>query len=173
MLMAIAGSVPACAEFDITIVLDEPFQTAAPGDELTFTGTIYNNDNSTIFLNGDGVNLTGASLSFDDSPFFSGPATIDPLDNTGDFELFTVTANIPYLDPAGLQTGTFDVQGGGDGDAQLFLGEAAFSVYVTPEPSTAILALTGIALVAVKRRSGLMTSLISSRRRIRSRINGS
>ena len=43
---------------------------------------------------------------------------------SGDSELFTVL--IPAVTPQGLSLGTFEILGGGDGNAQEVLGDATF-----------------------------------------------
>jgi hypothetical protein len=40
-----------------TIVLDHPNQTVAPGATVQFFGTIYSNTSTSIYINGDDLNL--------------------------------------------------------------------------------------------------------------------
>jgi hypothetical protein len=153
LLAGLGGAVQARASY-ITIALDQPFLTAAPGDELVFTGTIYNNQNAIVDLNAPDLNLIGSNLTPDGSLFFSGPLSIDPLGNTGDFALFSVVVSITYHDVPGPHSGTFAVLGGIEGPGgydpttQNLLGQVDFTVNVAPEPGTSLLALAGLALAA-------------------------
>jgi hypothetical protein len=154
-LLIIGLGAPAGARASqITITLDQPVQTAAPGDELIFSGTIYNNIDGVVDLNAPDLNLTGSGLVTDGSLFFSGPVSVDALGKTDDFDLFSVVVTIPYLDPPGQYSGTFAVLGGVEGPlgydptTQNLLGQADFTVNVTPEPATSLLALAGAALAA-------------------------
>ena len=63
--------------------------------------------------------------------------------STPSFPLFSVTVDLPYTDPLGIQTGTLTILGGVEiggtynPTVQDFLGSASFNVNVsTPEPST-------------------------------------
>jgi PEP-CTERM motif len=153
---------------DLFLQLDSPTLTGGPGDTLTFSGTIVNNDDFAIDLNGIDISLNGM-FTTDNTLFFFGPASIDapPGTETVDFELFSVTVNDPYTDPLGIQTGTATILGNvetngmPDLNAQNPLGSATFNVDVTtPEPSSfAMMMLASLAGAAAA------ATLISRRRR--------
>jgi hypothetical protein len=146
---------------DITINLDEPFQMVQPGDLITFTATIVNNDAAIVDLNFINVNLSGTGFSVDESPFFLGPPTVGastglPLTQTIDFEMFDVMAAGDA--PPGLNTGTVTILGGSEGpggydpDTQNVLGSATFQITITPEPSTFGITFMAIAALYLLRR---------------------
>jgi hypothetical protein len=152
---------PAWAD-DLAINLDTTQFTVSPGDSITFSGTITNNDSATEDLNNISISLPGM-FSVDITPFFNtAPLTVAGNSSTTDIDFFTVTVDIPYTDP-GIVSGTLTIQGGVegpggyDGSVQDDLGSTSFSLDVsnsfasTPEPSAIILALTMCALVLVSR----------------------
>lgn len=145
-----AASAHASPILPLTITLDNPNQTITPGGTIQFFATITNNTGSTIDLGGDDPTLAGYSLTLDDLFFENSPASIAPNSNSGDFELFDVTASNPLLDSPGTYLGTYEIM---DPNNNL-IGEASFSVTtvaasaVTPEPSSLILALTGFSTAA-------------------------
>jgi hypothetical protein len=130
--------------------------TAAPGQTVTFSGTVTNLANATIDLNSCDLNLPGqfTTDSCVDFLFFA-PLSLGPLETSAPFDMFTVTVNQPFTGPLGLQPpGTFTVLGGLDTDSQDVLGQATFAVVVTPEPGTFV--LLGLALMmafALRRRT--------------------
>jgi hypothetical protein len=155
---------------DVFVQFDSPTLTAGPGDTITFSGIIVNNDSFAIDLNGIDISLNGM-FTTDNTPFFLGPFSIDAPPGTTqtiDFDLFSVTVNDPYTDPFGIQTGIVTILGNvetnGTPNMAIFnsLGSATFNVDVTtPEPSSFAMMLTSLAGV----------TLISWRRRTR-RVNG-
>lgn len=115
VLLSVAG--PGFAS-DITINLDAPFQIVQPGDVIAFTGIIVNNDPAIVDLNSIEVDLAGTEYSVDESPFFSGPATVGastglPPTQTIDFEMFDVT--VASDGPIASDTGTVTILGGAEG----------------------------------------------------------
>ena len=136
LILATLGAAAAQAA-TITITLDQPNQFATPGTTVDFFGTITNNTTGTIFLNSDSFNLSGASLTLDDGPFFANaPLSLAPGANSGDIEIFDVSVSSPLQDAAGFYAGSFSVLGGVDGNASVGLGSAAFSVDTAPHPSS-------------------------------------
>jgi hypothetical protein len=131
----------------LSINLDSPFQMGVGDQTLTFDVNLINTGTSLVFLNGDGFNLT-SPLTLDDSGFWNNsPFFLAASGASGDFELFTVF--IPAVTPQGLYTGTFEILGGGDGNAQEVLGDATFDIEVTPEPSSLLLLGTGLLALGI------------------------
>jgi hypothetical protein len=157
--LAILPGTPARAD-SIAINFIPSIRSVAPGQTVTFSGTITNLVNATVNLNSCDVNLAGpfTTDSCVDFLLFA-PLFLGPLETSAPFDMFTVTADQPFPGPFGLQPpGIFTVLGGLDADAQDILGQATFAVVVTPvvtpEPGTAV--LLGLALVmtlTLRRRS--------------------
>jgi hypothetical protein len=152
LMLALLGTVAAKAD-TLTITLDQPIQKAAAGDTVEFFGTITNDSSSTIFLNNDSFTLAGLSLTVDDD-FFNTPISLDAGETSEDVELFDVTVSDPLLDPIGTYSGSYELLGGTDGDAQNVIGTAKFAVTTVPEPGSIYLLLGGVSagLAPVVRR---------------------
>jgi hypothetical protein len=150
LVLATLGTAAAHAD-TVTITFDHPNQVVLPGTTVDFFGTITNTSASTIFLNGDALNLNGISFTVTDQFFNNAPISLAPGANSGDIELFDITASSPLLDPAGFYAGTYCLLGGIDGNAQdvLETSAATFSANTAPatspvpEPATLTLLLTG------------------------------
>ncbi len=161
LVILMLGCGVACAD-PISLVLDASQLNAGPGQQVTFTGTIFNNDTATVDLNSISVSLAG-QFTVDTTPFLLGPPTVAASGTTGDFSLFNVTVNDPYTDPSGIYSGTVTILGGVEGaggydpTTQNFLGSAAFSLdvpaqtSVAPETSSFVLLLTGFLLLLLGR----------------------
>jgi hypothetical protein len=150
---------------DVFVQFDSPTLSAGPGDTITFSGIIVNNDDFAIDLNSIDISLNGM-FTTDSSPFFLGPASIDAPSGTqtSDFQFFSVTVNDPYTDPDGIQTGTVTILGNvetngtPDFSVQNPLGSATFNIDVntTPEPSSfamMLASLAGAMLISWRRRT--------------------
>jgi len=129
----------------VTITLNSPFQVGSlSGEVLAFSGTITNTTAGTEYLNGDNT-YVDSPLVFDDSPFNNNaPLSLGAgASYTG--VLFNI--DIPPGTPVGLYTGDFQILGGPDNSSELNPLEAPadFDVYVTPEPGSLLLLLTGLA----------------------------
>jgi hypothetical protein len=159
--MTVLGTAMACAG-TITLTLDQPNQSGAPGDTLMFFGVIANTSAETEFLNSDSLNLTATSGDFttDDGPFFANsPVSLASSASTADIELFDVTIANPFIDAFTSYSGLFTILGGVDGSSSDILTDpaTAFSVpaqSAAPEPSSSLLILAGfVACAFVRRRS--------------------
>jgi hypothetical protein len=129
-LLFLSGS--AYAE-SLTVTLDSA-QTS--GGLLTFSGTLENSSGSPVFINSDTIDLD-TPLQYSDLFLNGAPFSLNPGQTSDPFEFFAVS--IPVGTPVGKYDGTIFVLGGGDGNAQNVVGEEAFSVNVTPEPSSLLL----------------------------------
>ncbi len=164
ILAALLGAGGPLRANDVFIGLDISTVNLIPGQTFTFSGAITNNDQSTVDLNNIDVTLDGSLFQVDPTPFFACPPTVVAGAGMPSFPLFSVTVDLPYNAPPGIQTGTLTILGGVevggtyDPTVQDFLGSAPFNVNVvsTPEPSTfAMMApaiLAGIGLLAHKRK---------------------
>jgi hypothetical protein len=153
-LLTIGLSSAAAYADSVTFTLTDPNMTAAanstdllPGT-YTYMATVSApaSNGAAVFLNGDSLNIT-APVTLDDSDFFSDfPLSLAPGTSfTGDLFVLTIppgTARDAYL-------GTFTLLGGADGSASDDLGTVTFSIASTPEPSSVLLLLTGIAGLAL------------------------
>jgi hypothetical protein len=133
---------------DLSVNLDSSTLSGVAGDDLMFTGTLTNNDTTTLFINSD--SYTFAIGGLDDSPFLNNaPISLDAGATSSDFEIFDV--NIPLGQTPDSYGGVFTVLGGTDGNALNVLGSASFTVDVeaataTPEPAPYPLFALAIAL---------------------------
>jgi hypothetical protein len=113
------------------------------GDTVSLTGTITNNTDDEIFLNGDNFVLAGP-FGLSDSFLVNAPFTLAAHDTTPNFEFLSILIN----PDAGLGSyiGTFQVLGGlSDSDfAVLNDATSSFEVQVVPEPSSMILLGSGL-----------------------------
>jgi hypothetical protein len=134
--------------------IDPVKQSAVNGDTIAFKGTVSLSSDATapVYLNGDSNTLNVVGLTLDDSGFWSNfPFSLNPGDSVT-AELFAVT--VAPGTPDGAYTGTFEIQGGINADAQDVLGAPGFEVDVTsasgvtPEPSSLILLASGLAGLA-------------------------
>jgi hypothetical protein len=149
-------AMPLSLRAGLLVTLDVSSMTASPGDTVTFSGSLVNEENTELNLNSCAINLTGISITGDCTLFLTNaPFTISALDTISSFQMFTITANLPYLDLPGIQNGSFDVLGGLTGSDLNVLGTANFTVDVqTPEPATFwLFAIPALALFFVKRAS--------------------
>ena len=148
----------------LSLTITPSGQTVAAGSltPLVFYATVTNNDSSTIDLNADNINISLSSATptinlpatdvVDDSSFVYGwPLSLNPGDSyTG--ELFALTISDPTT-VTGLYEGTFQITDGSSPNP-VELGTADFSFTVTPEPSSLLLMITGLAgfVGAVRRK---------------------
>jgi hypothetical protein len=145
----------------VSISFDFPILAAAPGETVTFRGTVTNLEGVVVDLNGCAVTPTGQVTTDNCALFFANaPFTLNPGETSFAFDMFTVTVDVPYTDPYGLKPGVFTVIGGLEGPGgpspDTNLGQADFFVEIVPEPGTAsLLGLAGLlALTCARFRMG-------------------
>jgi hypothetical protein len=142
LILATLGAATA-ARADIVVTFDQTTQSALPGATLQFFGNITNDGATTVFLNSDDLNLSGLSFTTNDLFFANAPISLAAGTSSGDIELFDVTLSNPLLDAPGVYSGSYNLFGGADGNAQDNLGSTAFSVGTVPEPASFCLLLSG------------------------------
>ena len=131
----------------LSLTITQPYQTGAVGGLLTFDATVTDTAaTGTVYLNSDSTTLSGP-LVLDDSPFFNNfPLSLGAGGSyTG--ELFTVS--IPSGAPQGLYAGVFEILGGSPSDFTDVVASANFDVYVTPEPTSFVMLLTGLVMIGL------------------------
>lgn len=159
-IVAIGMATCAAAKADsvtLTITQATEYVSAQTGGTVTFDATIYApaSNAADVYLNGDAFNIAGP-LTIDDTDFYLNfPQDLAPGDSvTGD--LFTVTV------PAGVAaedySGWFTLLGGADANASDNVSPTVtYDVVATPEPSSVLLLLTGLIVMAFTfQRRGLI-----------------
>ena len=141
----------------ISISLVSPALSGAPGDALTFAGTISNQSGSGLYITGATITLAGFAEGDTDLTDFILNATGPLADGAsiGPVDFFILT--IPGSFPIGQYTGTLLVQGGlAEGDDGV-LGSVAFEADVnpstseSPEPQPLWMLAPGIGVLALAR----------------------
>jgi hypothetical protein len=148
LLTAGMGSLQAHAN-SITITLDNPIQSGAPGEVVSFFATISApaGNSAPVYLNGSTFDFGASPFTGDNSGLFSFPVFLNPTDSF-DQLLFTVTLGSGTT-PGVNYSGTFELQGGVDNADQTVLGSPVFTVTAlppaVPEPASFLLLTTGLA----------------------------
>ena len=134
----------------VTFTLTQPNQSVSyqAGGTLTYDATVSApaGNGAAVFLNGDSFNVI-APVTLNDSDFFADfPLSLAPGTSfTGDLFTLTVPPNTAF----GVYLGTFTLLGGANGNAGSTLGTVNFSVTVTPEPSSIISLVIGMACLSL------------------------
>jgi hypothetical protein len=145
-LLTIGLSSAAAYADSVTFTLTNPNAEVAQstGGSVTYDATVAApaSNGAAVFLNGDAFNVT-APVSLNDNDFFADfPLSLAPGTSfTGDLFVLTMPAGAPL----GSYLGTFTLLGGADGGASDVLGTVDFNLTSTPEPSSILLLMTGMA----------------------------
>ncbi len=129
------------------------------GQTLTFDVNVLNTSSTeTINLDSDDLNIApaGNDLVTSDEFIANAPFFLNPAGEAGDFasyEAFTVF--IPNGTPDGIYGGSYVIEGDAGG-AEFEVGSGTFFVNVAPEPSSLVLAGTGLLLIGILTRRRLV-----------------
>lgn len=150
------AALPALADsFSLSLTTKNP--TVTPGSTVTFVGTLTATPGNTgpIYLLNDTLNVDSPLKDNDDDFYFNTPSALTSANPFSD-ALFTVT--VPITAIAGLYNGNFVVTAS-DNQGDTLTKSTAFQVTVptattavTPEPSSLLLLVTGLAGATQLRR---------------------
>ena len=159
--------------FGVTLIVDLARQAmeAAPGQTVTYSGTMTNLEPGVVDLNGINITFTGQAV-VDSVVFFSGPISVAGFGTSDLFPFFQITVDDPYTDPFGSLLGSFTIVGGiegingYDGNASDVLGSQNFQLDVvpTPEPSTWMLLIGGFMAMTMPTWKPQLVRAVSRRR---------
>jgi hypothetical protein len=147
------------AQAGLVLTWDNPDQTASPGDTVQYTGTLTNDGDATVFLNGDDLNFDGITgLTTTDLFASNAPFWLDAGQSQSGLELVEIVVADPFPSPFTTYSGTYVVQGGLDGGTFDSLTAPAFSLTIqgaetgtdTPEPATFMMAGAGVLALGLK-----------------------
>ena len=118
----------------IGLSLNSPAQPGTAGSTVSFVATVSapGTNSGTVFLNGDGFDVSSPLVVDDNGFLFDFPLSLDPGDSHSGV-LFSIA--LPSNLAAGLYTGSFEILGGADSNAFDTLGSVDFQVNVAPAPS--------------------------------------
>jgi hypothetical protein len=152
----------------LVLNLPNSTQSAAPGEVVTFYGSLSNAGDGAIFLNGLSaqINAVPADLTVDPDIFFSeAPLFLAAGESSGQIPLLAVTIQPGFTGAYGPFLGSLFVLGGADGDAINIVAAGEYSVVVTPEPGSGVLISIFAAYAwgrkksLLRRRAGRATSV--------------
>ena len=135
----------------LSVIFTQGYQYGAGGDTLTFDVKVINDSQTVVNFNSDSLNIypTLNNLVVTDEFFANSPFFLNPGDSST-YEAFTVF--IPNGTPAGAFDGQYQILGGATESEFGEVGVATFNVEVTPplssatpEPSSLVLLVTGLA----------------------------
>jgi hypothetical protein len=144
MAAVLFSAVAHADSIDITLISTS--QSGVAGTTVTFEAILTNLTSSTVFLNGDSATTSTSFLTLDDNPFMSNaPLSLAAGASSGPFALFSVFI-APGTASGIYSPNLFSILGGADSNAFNPVGNAPFSVSVSPvpEPGTITLLLTGM-----------------------------
>jgi hypothetical protein len=155
-LLTIGLSSAAAYADSITFSVHSPGYIGAGGGSVTFNATVAApiTNLAPVFLNGDSFNITGP-FTLNDSDFLNDfPLSLAPgVSFTGPLFVVTAAPGVPF----GTFVGGFEIFGGGNSGAGIDLtpgNTGSFALITTPEPSSIVLLLTGMAGLARARFKG-------------------
>jgi hypothetical protein len=132
----------------LSLTFTQASQSGVGGETLTFDVTAIDNSlTEVVNFNSDNLNISpiGNDLVTNDEFLANAPFFLNPGDSS-EYEAFTVF--IPIGTPEGLYTGSYEIEGGPTDSDLDEVGIAGFDIQVTPEPSSLLLLLTGMAGLA-------------------------
>jgi hypothetical protein len=149
---------PALHADDVSVSVSAVSGTA--GSSVDVVGTITNNTDALVFLNGDSFSLADTSITLDDADFFeNAPFTLNPGASSSPFDIFVIQIGASVA-PGILTPDFFSVLGGSDSGSSDVPGTVTFDVDVqgatpAPEPSGLPLLACGIVAILAIRRGPL------------------
>lgn len=115
----------------LLMVLAPAQQIGIPGAQVLFQGTIYNPTDITVYLTSGQVSIASPDLLGDPTPLLiNAPLFLDPGEDPGLIDLFTVQIADPFLSGNGIYAGTLNVLSGAAPDGREFLDSVDFGVQV-------------------------------------------
>ena len=136
------------ANAGIIVSFDEPTLAVRAGQTASFSGVLTNNGRDPVYLNGNNFtfSVTGDNYTFTHLFFANVPVSLNGGESTGSIGLLDAQLSNFLSQPPGMYSGTWSLWGGLDGEAKEVVGQAEFTVHMTPEPSAFV--LLGVGLVS-------------------------
>lgn len=126
-VLLLCVAIPARAQ-TISFALDTPSLSGAPGDRVTFSGTVTNTGAEDVYLNGSFFETDSPPLSLDPTSFFLNFAGVLGSGASITADLFDVDIDSDAVD--GTYGGYFIVQGGADDGSFDDLATQTFQVRI-------------------------------------------
>ena len=141
--LALLPSAFSSSRADLLFQLTPDTQIATGTTPLLFGGTLSNNGNALIYLNGSDFSALGNALEIDDTPFLTNaPLSLAPNESWSG-TMFTTRLNADV--PLDVYTGTFNILGGASSEDRLTLASSEFHVVTVPAPQSWAVLLFGVA----------------------------